>query len=108
MALGGCAAYYAVMSIAYKPDAPDARLGYLIPIMLAALTVMILIGFQGQVHRSVGSITNQLRQLKDSDEVVLIEVSDGEELASVAKPLNTYLLSIRKNMNRLQIGRAHV
>jgi len=102
VALGGCAAYYAAMLIAYKPDVPDARLGYLIPIMLAALTVMILIVFQRQVRRSVGSITNQLRQLKDSDEVGLIEVSDGEELASVARLLNDYLLSIRKNMNRLR------
>ena len=102
MGLGGCAAYYAAMVIAHKPDAPDARLGYLIPVMLAALTVMILIGFQRQVHRSADSIGSQLKQLKDSDEVGLIEVSDGEELVSVAKPLNEYLLSIRKNMNRLR------
>jgi len=102
VALGGCAAYYAAMVIAYKPDAPDARLGYLIPVMLASLTVMILVGFQRQVHRSAGSIGNQLKQLKESDEVGLIEVSDGEELVSVATPLNEYLLSIRKNMNRLR------
>jgi len=90
------------MLIAYKPNAPDARLGYLIPVMLAALTVMVLIGFQRQVHSSADYIGGQLRQLKVSDEIGLIEVGDGEELASVAEPLNEYLLSIRKNMQRLR------
>ena len=56
LALGACAAYYATMLIVYKPDLPDARLGYLIPCMLAALTVVIFLGFQRRVHRSAKKI----------------------------------------------------
>ncbi len=102
VALGGCAAYYAAMVIMYQPDAPDARLGYLIPVMLATLTVMVLVGFQRQVHRSADAIRRQLDKLKDSREIGLVEVSNGDELVKIAKPLNEYLLTIRKNMNRLR------
>jgi len=102
VALGACAAYYATMVVAYKPNAPDARLGYLIPFMLAALTLMILIGFQRKVHRSLDSISRQLLKLKDADEIGTVEVEDGEELGSVVRPLNEYLTVIRKNMAKLR------
>lgn len=102
MGLGACAAYYAAMIIAYKPDGPDARLGYFIPFMLAGLTVAILFGFQRKVHRSAGQIGEQLDKLMKSEDIGLLRTGDGDELHSVVQSFNEYLGRIRADVAKVR------
>ena len=102
MALGACAAYYAAMLVAYRPDVPDARLGYLIPFMLAVLTVMILVGFRRKVHRSVDEVGRQLRKRTEADEISAVQVTEGDELYPVACAFNEYLARIRAGVAKVR------
>jgi len=101
-ALGACAAYYAAMLIAHRPDVPDARLGYLIPCLLAALTVMVLMAFRRNVHRSVNAVIEQLREMGRKDEISLVVLDEGDELAKVTRHLNQFLSQVRGNLERLE------
>ena len=102
VALGACAAYYATMLVEYKPDAPDARLGYLIPFLLAGLTVTILLGFQRHIHRSTDLIRRQLQHLMETDEIGTVQLEVGDELGLVVDPLNEYLNKVGRNVSRLR------
>ena len=90
--LGACAAYYAVMLILHKPDVPDARLGYLIPGLLAGLTVMILLAFQRKVHRTAETLAVQLHKMADSGRIQPVCVDDHDELRSLVENLNAFLV----------------
>ncbi len=104
IALGGCAAYYATLLIQHRPDIPDVRLGYIIPILLAGLTVMILLGFMRKVHRSAGSLCRQLRAMNDSGHLGLVDVAERDELGPVARDLNELLGRARDEMEQLRAG----
>ncbi|HUS91861.1 MAG TPA: ATP-binding protein [Phycisphaerae bacterium] len=100
--LGACAAHYAVMLVIHKPDAPDARLGYVIPGLLAGLTVMILFLFQRKVHRAAGRIASQLRRMTGIEQIEPVVVDRHDELADMGCSLNDFLTRVRDEREQLR------
>ena len=100
-ALGACAAYYAIMLITYRPESPDARLGYVIPGLLAGLTVTVLLAFRRRVNKTAGAIAAELGKMSDSGEINRISVAEGDELAAMSDSLNQFLAAFRGQRDRL-------
>ncbi len=103
IALGACAAYYAILLITHRPDAPDARLGYLIPCLLAGLTVMVLMAFQRKVHRAANTIGSGLRKMAADGEIGPITVDERDELAGMVGCLNEFLAATRDRASALRL-----
>jgi len=103
IALGACAAYYAIMLIIHSPEVPDAKLGYFVPGLLAGLTVMILLAFQRKVHRSANVIAAELRRMTDDEELSPITVEERDELAEMVRCLNGFLAATQDRTAALRL-----
>jgi two-component system phosphate regulon sensor histidine kinase PhoR len=90
------------MVIIYKPDGPDARLGYLLPCLLAALTFVILTAFRRNVHRSANAIASQLQQMRQRGEIGHVSLEERDELAPLSGQVNDFLGAARQHLEKLR------
>ncbi|MGB2823070.1 MAG: ATP-binding protein [Phycisphaerae bacterium] len=103
IALGACAAYYAIMLVVHRPSASDARLGYLVPCLLAGLTVMVLLAFQRKVHRAANTIASELRRIAAGEKIGSITVDENDELAEMVGCLNEFLGASRSQADAFRL-----
>jgi two-component system, OmpR family, phosphate regulon sensor histidine kinase PhoR len=102
VALGACGAYYAIMLVTRSPDVPDAKLGYVVPVLLAVLTVMVLVVFRRRVHRTADTIAAQLQAMVQGQRIGLVMVDEEDELAHMTGDLNDFLTDARGQMEKLR------
>ena len=102
IALGACGAYYAIILVWYRPDVPDAKLGYTIPGLLACLTVVVLWAFQRRVHRQAATIASELKAMTDDGQITSVSVDERDELASMVSRLNGFLSAARERVDGLR------
>jgi two-component system phosphate regulon sensor histidine kinase PhoR len=102
VALGACGAYYAIMLVTSRPDVPDAKLGYVVPVLLAALTIMVLVVFRRRVHRTADTIATQLQAMVQGERIGLVMVDEEDELAGMTGNLNDFLTDVRKQVDQFR------
>ena len=102
IALGGCAVYYATALAIHQPRSPAGKLGYVVPSLAAALTVMILLVFRRNIRRAAAMIASQLRHMTESGQIGLVMLDDSEELPRITTPLNRFLTATRHQVEQLR------
>jgi len=100
--LGAGAAYYATMMAFKGYGVLETGINYLVLLLVAALTGLILLVFWRSLHRSVESVASQLRQMTRSGQIGLVMCNTGDELAPITKPLNEFLTATRGKMDELR------
>ena len=100
--LGAGAAYYATMMALKGYGVLETGINYLILLLVAALTGLILLVFWRSLHRSVETIASQLEQMSQSGQIGLVMPDAGDELAPITKPLNEFLTAMRGRMDKLR------
>jgi two-component system phosphate regulon sensor histidine kinase PhoR len=101
-ALGACAIFYAFQIMHRLPDAPEARLGYVVLVLLVALTVMIQVTMRHRARRFAGRLAGQLAGLVSGERRGPVDVQEGEELEDVLRPLNEYIAAADKQVQQLR------
>jgi two-component system phosphate regulon sensor histidine kinase PhoR len=102
IALGACGTYYATMLAARRPHSADAKFGYVVPFLVAALTIMVLVVFRRNIYRAARIIASQLQHMADSREIGLVMLDEAEGLPHLTRPLNEFLTTTRKQVEELR------
>ena len=102
ISLGASAAYYATMMAMRGYQVQTRMLSYLVLGLVAALTSLLLVVFWRNVHRTVNSVAGQLDQMARQGDVGLVLVEGADELDTITRPLNRFLVMVRDRMEQLQ------
>ena len=102
ISLGASAAYYTTMMAMRGYAMPRMGLNYLVLTLVAALTALVLMVFWRSIHRSVKTITSQLRNMSKAGQIGLVMTEGTEELSQITKPLNEFLTTIRSQIDSLR------
>ena len=100
--VGAGAAYYATAMAMRGRGVLTPGLNYLVLVLVAALTILILVVFWRSVHRAVAMVTGQLEEMARSGEIGLVMVRGSNELATITRPLNNLLTGIREEVETLR------
>ena len=99
---GAGAAYYATMMAMKGYSVRTDSLSYLVFALVAALTLLVLMVFWRNVHRSVRKVSTQLENMAKTEQIGLVVVESGNELAMITRPLNEFLSVTRRQTEQLR------
>jgi len=101
-ALGACAVFYAILLISHRPETPEAKLGYTVPVLAVILAVMIPVIVRRRTRQFANGLSDQLRVLADGEWRGSIELAKGDELIGIVRPLNNYIAAAGGQIEKLQ------
>lgn len=102
VSLGGSAAYYTTAMAMKGRDVPMFGLNYLVPALVIFATMLLLLVFWRNMHRSVAMMSQQLEEMASQGDVGLVMVSGSDELEAISRPLNRVLSNVGEQMESLR------
>ena len=101
VSLGSAGAYYAT-TMAMQGRRPIYGMNYLVLGMVAALTILILVVFWRQMHRSIAHVASQLDSMAQDGRIGLVMAGGAQELEGVIQPLNRFLTRCQSQIEQLR------